>query len=98
MFFYFKIKTPEIVLRTSLASVVFCRSRRFFSRFFTHFLRTFAMELYETSWRCMNFKKPKVLDNAGFQSFSRRYVGIYETGQIPTIPNFIYLSSPLTVR
>ena len=49
------------------------------------------MELYEMSWRCMNFKKPKVLDNADFQSFLRRYVEIYEIGQIPTIPNFMYL-------
>ena len=42
------------------------------------------------SWRCMNFKKLEVLDNADFQSFLRRYVEVYEIGQIPTIPNFIY--------
>ena len=90
MFSYFKIKTPEIVLRTSPASVIFVAAGAFSLVSLTHFLRTFAMELYETTWRCINFKLLEVLDNAGFQSFLRRYVENYEIGQIPTIPNFIY--------
>jgi len=77
-------------LRTSPASVIFVAAGAFSLVSLTHFLRTFAMELYEMSWRCMNFKKLEVLDNADFQSFLRRYVEVYEIGQIPTIPNFIY--------